>query len=187
MLLSDKISLLSRNDTVSELDAMLNNAHVSINWHGKRLVSVDGYAGSVEIDKLANKYLRANAFRGESNPSLQKRLECHALWGRVQKLYADSDEELKRTWLFKYYVPLKEFKLYCRSCAGDPMAILGEWELGAKKDSLFEFDPKMFKQMWPNEEPQGKSWTTQCGETIERWRATKEMIEAALANQSKSE
>lgn len=39
---------------------MLDHAHVSVNWYGQRLVSVDGYEDAVEINELANKYLRAN-------------------------------------------------------------------------------------------------------------------------------
>lgn len=181
MHLSDKLASLTRNDTVAQLNEMLNQAHVSVNWWGQRIISVDGYEGTVEINTLASIYLQANAFRGDRNPSLQERLNCCALWGRVQKLYTDSDDVLKRTCLFKYFVPLKEFRPYCRACAGDPMAIIGEWEFNSTKESLFEFLPDQFKAMWPNTEPQGKSWIIGGREQSERWQATKEMVQAALA------
>ena len=168
MRLGEKLASISSNETVAQVSEMLNHAHVSINWYGQRLVTVDGYEGSVEVNELATKYLRANAFKRDGNPSLQERLDCYALWGRVQKLYTDSNEELKKTWLFKYLTPMKEFRPYCRACAGDPMAIIGEWEFGARKDSLFEFAPEAFKRMWPEVEPQGKSWIMGGGEASER-------------------
>jgi hypothetical protein len=180
MRLGDKLASISSSETVSQVGEMLNRAHVSINWYGQRLVTVDGYEGSVEINELANKYLGANTFQRDGNPDLQERLNCYALWGRVQKLYTDSNEELKKTWLFNYLTPMKEFRPYCRACAGDPMAIIGEWDFSSTRDSLFQFAPQAFKRMWPEVEPQGKSWMMVKGETSERWTATKEMVEAAL-------
>lgn len=181
MRLSEKLASISSNDTVAEINTMLDHAHVSVNWYGQRIVSVEGYEDSVEINELAKKYLNANPFDRDSNSSLPERLACYALWGRVQKLYRDSNEELKQTSLFKYLTPLKEFRPWCRACAGDPMAIIGEWEFGAMKDSLFEFTPQEFKKMWPDVEPQGQSWIMGGGESTERWTATKEMVEAVVS------
>src|SRR3569832_2087906 len=109
MRLDEKLASISSDETVTQVSELLNCAHVSINWYGQRIVTVDGYEGSVEINELAKKYLRANAFQGDGNPNLQQRLDCYVLWGRVQKLYADSNEELKKTWMFNYLTPLKEF------------------------------------------------------------------------------
>jgi hypothetical protein len=181
MRLSDKLTSISRNDMVAELGEMLNHARVSISWYGQRVVSVDGYEGSVEVNELALKYLKANAFQRDGDPSIKERLDCYALWGRVQKLYIDSNDELNKTWVFKYLTPMKEFRPYCRACAGDPMAIIGEWEFGAKKDSLLEFTPEEFKKMWPEVEPQGQSWIMGGGERSEKWTATKEMVESVFA------
>lgn len=182
MRLEDKLASIYTNDTVAQVGEMLNHAHVSINWHGQRIVTVDGYEGSVEINELALKYLKADAFQRDAHPNLQDRLDCYALWGRVQKLYIDSNAELNKTWLFKYLTPLKEFKPYCRACAGDPMAIIGEWEFGATKNSLFEFSPKEFKQIWPGVKPQSKSEILGEGKFSKKWGATKEMVEDALTH-----
>ena len=180
MELRAKLQSLSSENTVSELSQMLDHAHVSISNWGERLVSIDGYEGSVEINELALKYLRAAPFQRDTESSLQERLTCASLWGRVQQLYTDSNAELANTSLYKYLVPMKEFRPYCRACAGDPMAIIGEWELGATKDSVFRFKPEEFKRIWPDVEPNGKSWVMGGGESSERWTATKEMVESAL-------
>jgi hypothetical protein len=180
MRLEEKLESISSNDTVAELDEMLDRAHVSINWYGHRIVSVEGYEDSVEINTFALKYLRANAFQRDENPSLQERLDCYALWGRVQQLYTDSDNLLKKTLLFKYLTPMKEFKPYCRACAGDPRAILGEWEFSFKKDSLFAFTPKEFKKIWPDVEPLGESTLYRQDKISEKWMASKDMVEEVL-------
>lgn len=180
MELREKLISLTSNNTVAELNQMLNHTHVTISWRGQRLVSVDGYEGSVEINELALKYLRATPFQRDTESSLQDRLTCESLWGRVQRLYADSEAALANTSVYKLLVPMKEFRLYCRACAGDPMAIIGEWDCGSKKDSLFEFTPAEFKRLWPDAEPQGKSCVMGGGASSERWTASKEMVESAL-------
>ncbi len=184
MRLEEKLESISTNDTIAELDEMLDYAHVSINWYGHRIVSVDGYEDSVEINTLALKYLRANAFQRDENPSLQERLDCYNLWGRVQQLYIDSDNILKKAWLFKYLTPMKEFKLSCRACAGDPMAIIGEWDFRATKDSLFAFTPEEFKKIWPDAKPLGQSTLYRQGKVSKKWTANKDMVEAALIKEA---
>ncbi|OGN55322.1 MAG: hypothetical protein A3D96_03470 [Chlamydiae bacterium RIFCSPHIGHO2_12_FULL_44_59] len=180
MELRKKLLSLTSNNTVAELNQMLNSTHVNISWWGSRLVSVDGYEGSVEINALALKYLSATPFQRDTESSLQDRLTCACLWGRVQQLYTDSEVALTNTLVYKHLVPMKEFRPYCRACAGDPMAIIGGWEFGARKDSLFEFTPAEFKRLWPGAEPQGGSWVMGGGKSSERWIASEEMIEAAL-------
>jgi hypothetical protein len=182
MELREKLLSLTSNNTVAELNQMLNHTHVNISWWGQRLVSVDGYEGSVEINELALKYLRAAPFQRDTESSLQDRLTCAGLWGRVQQLYTDSEAALGNTTVYKLLVRAKEFRPYCRACAGDPMAIIGEWEFSARKDSLFEFTPAEFKRLWPDTEPKDKSWVVKVGggESSERWTASKEMVESAL-------
>lgn len=63
------------------------------------------------------------------------------------------------------------------------MAIIGEWEFGATKDSIFAFTQETFQKMWPDVEPRGKSWIMGEGESFEEWIATKEMVEEAIASQ----
>lgn len=184
MSLGEKLAAISSKETVAQVGEMLNHAHVSISWYGQRMVTVDGYEGCVEINELAKKYLEANAFQRDGNPSLKERLECYALWERVQKLYADSNEELKKTRLFKYLTPMKEFRPYCRGCARDPMAIISEWDLCSNKDVIFAFTPEDFKRIWPEADPQSRSWMIGGGKASERWTATKEMVEEAAGTDS---
>lgn len=150
MELRQKLNLLTSNNTVAELSEMLMHAHVSISWWGQRLVSVDGYEGSVEINELALKYLGSAPFRRMSESSLNDRLTCENLWGRVQQLYTDSHTALSRTLMYKYLVPMREFRPYCRACAGDPMAIMEEWTLLRQGKAFFsslQLNLKDFGQM----------------------------------------
>lgn len=157
MNINDKINSLTSANTVRELDRLLNQAHVSISWSGKRVVSVKGFEGTVLINTLALKFLKADAFNTKLAPPFQTRLECYALWDRIQWLYDESDRELSKSCFYKHYVPLREFRPYCRACSGDPMAIIGGWEFGAMRDQLVEFSPEEFKTLWPNTKANGKS------------------------------
>ena len=44
--------LITQENTVTEINTMLDHAHVSVNWYGQRIVSIDGYESSVEINDL---------------------------------------------------------------------------------------------------------------------------------------
>ncbi len=175
MNLIDKLASISSQDTIVELHKMLNHAQVSVNWYGQRMVKVEGLQNSVEINDIAKKFLDAELFKKDGT-ILQERLEGYMLWGRIQRLYIESDLELSKTNFYKYLTPIKEVRPYCRSCAGDPMAIIGEWE--GNPNPLLGFTPEEFKSVWPNTQPDNKSFNT----TGERWFATKKMLEMALAN-----
>ncbi|MCE5318812.1 MAG: hypothetical protein LLG04_15800 [Parachlamydia sp.] len=159
----------------AELCNMLRVVHVRINWYGQRVVSVDGYEGEVEINTLAIKYLNASTFQRDANPSAKERLDCYELWGRLQVLYVESEIKLRHTWLFKYLTPCKEIITY----TVDPLAIIGEWECGSTKESLFQFLPQEFRRIWPHAEPQNS--VAQHDGSV-RWQATEEMVRAYLKN-----
>lgn len=179
MRLQDKLSTTPSEQFRVELDNMLDRASVSISWWGERLVTVDGYEGSVTINELSRTFLRANPLRNES-PSLKGRIDYYNLWTRMQGLYNQSDAKLKRMCAYKFLVPLSEFRPYCRACAGDPMARIGEWD-DHGRDALFEFSPQEYKTMWPESQPNGKSWSSRG----EFWYATKEMVETELQKQQR--
>jgi len=170
MHLKDKLASISSNNTVFEIDRMLNLAHVSINWFGQRIVTVGGYEGSVEINQLAKKYFFAHALILDGNPSLQERLDCHALWGRMQQLFTESEDALKRTWAFKY--PLIE-SLCCVSSRYFMTIFKNPFE----KKWSFAFTPQEFNHWWPETSPE---LVIKIRGYEERWMATPEMVETAL-------
>lgn len=174
MKLHDKLISIPDGQEVAALNELLDKARVSISWWGERLVTVDGFEESVTINELAKKFLSAHPLRADA-PSLKDRLDYYALWGRVQALYTQSDEKLGKTWIYRFFVPLSEFRPYCRACAGDLMARIGEWD-GYGKENVFEFSRNDFQARWPDVEPKSKSWSSRG----EFWTASKEMVESAL-------
>jgi len=104
------------------------------------------------IEIAVSRFQEFSALESEVS-SLKDRLDCYDLWGRVQNLYKESDDALKTTKLFHYLIALKEQRPYCRACAGDPLAVIGEWDGDHRKRSLFEFTPEEFKKNWPEAEP----------------------------------
>jgi len=174
MHITEKLESISKYETVFEINKMLDNAHVSINWWGQRMVTIQGYEGCVEINKLAEKYLYNKVLDiNETDIHLQERVNCYELWGRVDELYTHSDEALKRTWLFKYLVPLKEFLFSSQA----KVYIMDS----SKKNLCFAFPPQEFQSRWPDTQQQISCRVN--GKTIVRSIATLEMVKTALAKQ----
>ncbi|HEX2579698.1 MAG TPA: hypothetical protein VHK67_04775 [Rhabdochlamydiaceae bacterium] len=180
--LSSKLASIQPDQTVSEIDQLLQRpTHVRISWWAQRMVSIDGYTGEVEINTLANKYLEASQFNRDGDFSLQHRVTCYNLWGKVQNLYQQSFVQLGKAWIYWFLTELREFRPYCRACAGDPLAIIGEWEFGSRKESLFQFSPEKFRQLWPTERPIGQSWSFPTSAPgAEKWQASKEMVDQII-------
>ncbi len=194
--LSEKLASLTKENTVAELNKMLAyaqtsqvvpppvqkfaHAHVSISWGGQRLVTVDGYEGSVEINELGLKYFSADPFQSDTQAALEDRLDCDNLWGRVQKLYNDSDAVLGNTSAYWLLVLTKELRPYSGCNPNDPMHVFLQCSFDYKKDSIFYFTKDEFKALWPNGEPRWKIETGEGGEASERWAARREFVEAAL-------
>lgn len=175
MKLKDKLDVIEPENIVSELDKLIKTAKVSISYTGQRLMQINGYEGQVTINEFAEKFLCAPAFRAENAVALEDRLACDELWTKVQGLYEKSDKKLGKTSsLLQQFTHLREFRPYCRACAGDPQAVIGEWDFGGRRDSLFEFRPEVFKSLFGNVEPKGKSSSSLHGEF---WTASKSMVE----------
>lgn len=183
MELDEKIDSISDATVVAEFTNMLNQAHVNISWWGQRLVSINGYEGEVEINKLAKKYIDSVYYQREYDTTLQSRLDCANLWEKVEKLYIDSDNQLKGTLIYHRIVPLLEYRPYCRACAGDPQALIRGREY-LDKEEIFAFSPQRFKDHW-SESPKLRSsyGFNSDGTPNVKWYASKEMVESALARQ----
>lgn len=174
MLLSAKLASLTREDMVPQLHVMLEHPDVSVNLFGNRLVSINGYEGSVEIDRIAWHYFRSNPFQEDSTCTLKERWDCYELWDKVKDLYAQSDQVLNKTPFFKSLVLLTEWRPWCRQCAGDPRGILEERHYPSKA-TLFRFPPTEFQAIWPSDQPIKLQIKDR-----EKWMATREMVQAAL-------
>ena len=124
MNLSQKIESISRTETTAQLSKLLNDhkTQVKISWFGQRVVSIEGFAGTLTINQVAKKYLNAEPFKQSNNLTLKERLECYNLWDKVEQLYMNSDEALNKCWrIFRFFVLLLEFRPWRRFYAG--------WEL----------------------------------------------------------
>jgi hypothetical protein len=93
---------------VPELNSILDNANVRITWGGKRVVSVKGYKGEIEINDIAMVYLSTTPFIMASSTSLKNKQAFGHLGFRVVDLYKDSDKKLSNTMVYKYLVPVLE-------------------------------------------------------------------------------
>jgi len=168
--LEAKLNSLQPSQIVTEIDILLKQeVTVSISWWGERLVSVNGYKGSVCIDDLARKYLKSNVFpenltatQVSELPSLEDRLKCDALWDKVKELYTKSDTAIKSTWIQWLVVWIREFNSPYNSedILHNPPAsiirsngILYLCSSAGLRNACFEFPKELFIKLFPNEKP----------------------------------
>lgn len=147
MKISDKIDTINPKTLSTEINSLVDNAKISISWFGQRIITVNGYEGSATIDQLATKYLDATRGFYISNPSFQERLSCKHLWGRIKMLYDQSDDILNKTWAYKFFVWILEFR---------PFGLFSERprsRIISSKDAkdIFRFPLDKFKEYWPIE------------------------------------
>jgi hypothetical protein len=176
MHLQDKLASIKDENITSELSELLKSAKIRNSYTGQRLLEVTGYEGEVTINHFAQIFFKAPAFRAENSTSLTDRLACDDLWNDIQKLYTESNKQLgKSSYLYQAFTLFKEFRPYCRACSGDPQAIIGEWDFGGTRSSLFEFRPEEFKTLFDGKDYVGRSWSIKG----EYWLATRKMVEEA--------
>jgi hypothetical protein len=171
MSLSEKLSSISREQTVFELNQMLDNAHVSISWSCQRLVSIDGYEGTVDINDLVQKYLDASP-RVSAGINLKERLDFYNLWTKVYRVCRDVTS-LNDTWFCGYLVPVKEFVQYGVASPSSLIINAKVPTFPSKKELCFSFSPGDFKQLWPDQQPRQTYGDSVCV-------ATKQMVQEAF-------
>jgi len=149
-----KLDSLTSEEIVPEIAAMLKNGEdveVSIGWFGERCVSIKGYDSWVYINTLAQKFLQAPALNFEmpENVTLKDRLATDDLWTKVKDLYDESDRKLSG--IFKTIADVLEWRPYCRACAGDPLVVIQQWEIGGQRSKIFAFTQEEKDDLWPED------------------------------------
>lgn len=165
-----KLALLRPQNIVPFLNELLDQATLEISWWGERLVYSKGYEGSVTVQDLAKKFFSAPFFAHPA-PSPKERGEVYNLWRKLQNLCAESNRQLQGMRLYRFLVPLTEGRPWCRACFNEPVARLEDWH-GIGMRQLFEFHQDEFRELWPNEQPEGKM----VSGLEEYWFATPEML-----------
>lgn len=166
MKLTEKIMSLTPDNAVSEISLLLNHAHSN----GKDLF-VSGYEDSVKLELLAEKFFEAKAHSRRYPASLQEKLDCSRLWGRLEKLEWDG-------WSVNIFNVMR-CAPPCNACAGNPMARI--------KDRFFHttgvlfIKKEEFEKIWPGQKSAGwTSWIPSTEGDVEIWEASEDMIESAI-------
>jgi|GEM_PF-2710987 len=105
---------LSAHDVAHELLAtkiLLANAHATLSCWGGRLVTVDGYEGSISVDELARKILCAASFRCTADDlTIQERVTGMEITNKLRHFYAVTDEAIANAnWFTRLINKIREF------------------------------------------------------------------------------
>ena len=135
--LSAEISSLKTPDQFNRL--LNQTVTISISWQGKRMMSVAGVPGEIEIETLIRQFLGKAPIVDYVSRSLKERLDWYDLWTDIQRIYQRSNEALQKTWAYKYYVPAK---------GEDSVDVLN---CNSVKNSLLGFSRERFTEIWPDQ------------------------------------
>jgi hypothetical protein len=143
MYLRDKLYSMTPENTVAELSQLLGTLNpVAIDWLGRRVVTVTGIKGSVQIYEIAEKYLQASPFDYTKNPSIRERLDCYDLGDRVHGLYIQSNTAIENTLFYKYWIPSIE------ALNEDPtVGLLEGFNFDANRSPLLSFTPEQYRKI----------------------------------------
>lgn len=169
MQLTDKLNSISKSEVGAVFAELLFS---KINWCGYRVVSIEGYEGTVKIDDLASLFLSALPRCMEDNTGCNQeyrlfqfyeRMRFYVLWGKLQEIYQFSDA-VSRTGFVSSLLVDTEGLLFPTSTT---MSIICERErcYTQLRESLRQFKSWEFRMIWPREYPKSK-YSLNNGSTV---------------------
>lgn len=202
--LMDQLRSLQPLQVVNTLNEILNSkTEIKISWGGERIISINGYSDS-KLDEVTTLFLEFS--RGDR--TFRGRLAAYELWGRIQKLYHDSNEAVKNTYfigsltlvsdLVKLNYPensmvqIKGIKRVAGVFERTLNQRLNEFDQlwsktppqeDPRERELFDYTPDEFKGIWPNTTP---TQIINDGDD-ETWVASKALIEGKIQDYYPSE
>jgi len=193
MYLAEVLNSIPKDKVVAELDALLDKSSTSISWSCQRLVSIKGFQGSVEVSKVAEKYLEAHPSVASGITNLKERLDYYNLWQKIDRLCS----KLHGSLIFKFLVEAKECcyeqVVCCRTRSAKWMKLddriilrdrirnyitLEGTKYPDKEAWCFSFYQKDFEMLWPNQQNYRIIGQVNNANVCV---ATKEMVEEAYA------
>lgn len=107
MKLSDQLNKYCFSSDLVKISDLIENAKGEISFWGKRLVKVSGLTGSVSLEEIARKLIKANGnlcqifdIGQDSNLTFKEKLNGQLIVNRLEGLYEDTDSKLKNTNFF---------------------------------------------------------------------------------------
>jgi len=189
--LFDKLRTINGENILEEYNKLIDHADVDVSANGGRVLSVEGFSGGITINGFAEIFLK-NLPKMEINPThlgkkriikdLQNRFDFDSLWERIKNLYEESEKLLSKSVCLTLFTWGSEFRPWCRSCAGDPQAIILGGDFGANRERLFTFTEKQYKQIFKDLKPSHQEWH---GGGRNYWGPGKEKVKEYLDEQNR--
>ncbi len=170
----------SPEDIVDSLGTLANGLSAELSFLGRRLISHDTMKGSADLDVLTRLYLHTGYRISHSeSTSLQTRLHWDDLWARFVDLYAAADDSGREKRLGAWLRGWRDFSIGCPCCnTGVPYVAIAST---FRKHEAFFFTAERFKELWPEDKAVG----FRSGQGYEGLRASREMVEEAVAGGEK--
>ncbi len=143
------------NLSMKTFNEMVANSHASINFWGERIVTVDGFRGSVPLKDLVKRIVSFSRPRLEFN--LDDRKACMRTVEKLQRAYIETDQlqstnliRYASVWYFTFFLEAETECCNYIAFARARLNALG----GNGTPSVFEgFTRAQFKSTFPNQRP----------------------------------
>ena len=114
MKVNDYINTLNFSNELIGVNQILSNAQSNITFWGKRIVTVAGYEGSISLDELARKVLRAGGQRSDSDDlTTQERVAGIEIMNKLRNFYQVSDTKIAQKNCFtRLLQKIREFTFF---------------------------------------------------------------------------
>jgi hypothetical protein len=114
MKISNYINSCNFSNELPTLNNLLSNAQGSVSFWGKRVITVAGYEGSVALDELARKVLRAGGQRCDADDlTTGERVAGIETMGKLRSFYQVTDTKISNAnWFTKLLNKVREFTFF---------------------------------------------------------------------------
>ena len=85
------------------LSDLTKNAEAEISTFGYRVITLKGVKGSIEIEKIAHKYIQTFEDIKKYTQSKEELIEHLKTWERIVELYEKADQKMLKTTFWKYF------------------------------------------------------------------------------------
>ncbi|KAF2754520.1 hypothetical protein EJ05DRAFT_479496 [Pseudovirgaria hyperparasitica] len=171
----EEISQADVQDAVAGMADLVPGLSTYLSFTGARVVTHPVYTGNANLNQVAKVWMKLCRSCMTKDAPLACRLQQSDLFPHFEKLYKRSNQEAKDSslaWLFR---DVREFKLGCAHCRGDPNYCI---PMNERCEMALYVRRNLYNEYWPGQEARG-GLGCYDGERFDL--ATREQIEDAIA------
>lgn len=158
-----EIATLDHTSAIPILADLVPGFKTSLSLTGERLVHHEAYQGNGSLNYLARIWMNMGGKCQRRDAPLRLRLQQYELCSEFERLYKDSEREIKDSSILGFFSGVREFSIVCGHCVGHPWICI---PMGERMDDALYVSATIYKSIWGNQKSNGSiSGGIEPGET----------------------